>query len=332
MFEGGIRGPAVVIWPNVVEGETRSQAVINSCDFYPSLLEMLSLKPREGQQFDGISIVPALKGQPLDRAAIFTYFPHNPRVPDWLPPAVSVYHDDWKLIRIFHGGKDGAQRWKLFNLRNDIGEKDDLAAREPQRVKKLDAMIEQFLNNTAAVRPIPNPNFDPKQYRLEDEGKSQRKPTKLATRPGKNRKSIGKPVAGWRPDRDCTLAVKGGSLVVSNTGKDPHLSFLLPKPLPAGTLELQMTMTSKSRGRGQFFWREDGVNPPFFRDRSVTFDMTHDGEPHEYRFTFQPKQAVTAVRLDPGQAAGEVLVLSMKLTDKDGKPLHVWTFGRKPGR
>ena len=50
-------------------------------------------------------MVPALRGENLERNGIFTYFPHNPRVPDWLPPSASVHHGDWKLIRIFHGGE-----------------------------------------------------------------------------------------------------------------------------------------------------------------------------------------------------------------------------------
>jgi arylsulfatase A-like enzyme len=171
VYEGGVRVPCIVAWPGVVTGGARSDALIQSCDFYPTILEMLALKPRDGQRFDGVSIVPALKGQPLARDAIFTYFPHDPKVPDWLPPAVTVHRGDWKLIRIFHGGENGAHRWKLFNLKDDLGEKNDLAATEPARVKELDALIETFLADTKAVLPVPNPAFNPAQYHPEDEGK-----------------------------------------------------------------------------------------------------------------------------------------------------------------
>ena len=85
-------------------------------------------------------------------------------MPDWLPPSVTVHHGDWKLIRIFHGGEDGEHRYKLFNLREDIGEKNNLAGEFPSRVKQLDALIEQHLVDTQAVRPLPNPNFDPSKY------------------------------------------------------------------------------------------------------------------------------------------------------------------------
>lgn len=105
MYEGGVRGPAVVVYPGHVIAGSRSDEVIQSCDFYPTLLDLLEIHAQPEQEFDGVSIVPALKGQSLDRQGIFTYFPHAPRVPDWLPPAVSVNAGDWKLIRIFHGGE-----------------------------------------------------------------------------------------------------------------------------------------------------------------------------------------------------------------------------------
>jgi arylsulfatase A-like enzyme len=174
MFEGGIRVPCVVAWPGFVAPGSRSDAVVQSTDFYPTLLEMIGLQPRAGQRFDGISIVPALKEKPLRREAIFTFFPHQPRVPDWLPPAVAVHQGDWKLIRLFHGGQNGAHRWKLFNLKNDLGEKNDLAERQPKRVKNMDALIEQFLKDTQAVVPLPNPKFNPAAFRPEDEGISTR--------------------------------------------------------------------------------------------------------------------------------------------------------------
>ena len=50
--------------------------MIQSCDFYPTLLELLGIDAQPDQTFDGVSIVPALQGKSLDREAIFTYFPH----------------------------------------------------------------------------------------------------------------------------------------------------------------------------------------------------------------------------------------------------------------
>jgi len=173
MFEGGTRVPGVIVVPGITPPDSRSDALIQSEDYYPTLLDVLGLKPLPDQQFDGTSILPALKGDPLDGKAIVQYFPHNPGVPDWLPPAVSIHRGDWKLIRIFHGGELGAHRHLLFNLRDDLGEKNNLAAAKPELVVELDGLIETFLVETKAVVPTPNPAFDPARYHPEDEGKAR---------------------------------------------------------------------------------------------------------------------------------------------------------------
>ncbi len=170
VFEGGIRVPCIVSLPGVVDPGTRSEAVVQSSDFHPTLLDLLGLKPSSGQKFDGVSIVPALKGKSLEREAIFTYFPHAFQVPDWLPPSVAVTSGDWKLIRLFYQGENGGHRWMLFNLREDQGEKNDLAAAQPERVKAMDALIENFLAETKAVLPVRNPGFKVESYHPELEG------------------------------------------------------------------------------------------------------------------------------------------------------------------
>ena len=191
LFEGGTRVPCVIAWPGVTRAGTRSEALIQSEDYYPTLLAGLGLQPAADQRFDGLSILPALRGGRQDREAVFQYFPHDPGVPDWLPPAVSVHRGDWKLIRIFHGGDAGAHRHLLFNLRDDLGETNNLAAAQPERVRELDARIEQFLAETTAVVPVPNPAFDPTKYRPELEGRQQPKPSK--------KRAVPKPAAAGEP-------------------------------------------------------------------------------------------------------------------------------------
>lgn len=323
MYEGGIRVPTIVVCPDLVEAGSWSDEVIQSGDFYPTLLELLAIEPMDNQQFDGISIVPALRQQPLDREAIFTYFPHNPRIPDWLPPSVSVHSGDWKLIRIFQGGEGGRHRYKLFNLADDLEEQNDLAANMPDRVRELDALIEEFLVETGAVLPLPNPDFDPSRYQLELEGVAELKPTR-PTSP-----SAEVPVdsvAGWRARGTCTLALHEGTLIVTSTGGDPHLSSELPGPMTEETLILEITMSSRSAGSGRVYWQERDVAPVFHRDRSMPFEVQHDGETHDYAVSLRPTNAVVAVRIDPSTAPGDVIISQLRLTTTDGHELHRWEF------
>jgi arylsulfatase A-like enzyme len=171
VFEGGTRVPCVVAWPGVTTGGATCDVAIQSEDYYPTLLAGLGLSPETGQSFDGMSFFPVLRGEPMAREALFQYFPHEPAVPDWLPPSVSIHQGDWKLIRIFHGGENGEHRYLLFNLKEDLSESQNLAAERRDKVQELDQLITEFLQKTNAVLPQPNPQFDPTTYRAELEGK-----------------------------------------------------------------------------------------------------------------------------------------------------------------
>jgi len=161
VYEGGVRVPCIVDWPGRTKPGSRNDTIIQSADFYPTFVQLLGLKTQPGQIFDGASIAGTFSGQPLERRAIFTYFPHSTKVPDTLPPTVTVTTEDWKLIRIFYEGENGAHAYQLYNLKADLGETNDLAAAQPARVKELDALIEKFLKDTRAVTPKPNPAYDP---------------------------------------------------------------------------------------------------------------------------------------------------------------------------
>lgn len=323
MYEGGVRGPAIVVQPGVVEAGSRSDAIIQSIDFYPTLLEMLSINAQPNQMFDGVSIVPALLGGELQREAIFTYFPHDPPVPNWIPPSVSVHQGDWKLIRIFHGGVNGSHRYKLFNLKNDLGERTNLAAKHPELVQQLDKLIEQHLVENNAVRPLVNPRFDPARYNLAAEGKGVLKRT--GSTPKKTKPRVHrKPVAGWLPGGTCDLSVSNNVLRVESTGGDPHLSFSLPEVVKASPMTFTVEMQSNSSGSGQIFGKEIGL--PYNAARSQVFDVTHDGNVHTYSIQLSPNGPVQGVRIDPSNGEGEIQIQGMRLLDDSGVTIHEWTF------
>lgn len=319
MYEGGIRGPAIVAYPAVLTPGSRSDEVIQSSDYCPTFLDLLAIEPQPGQRFDGISIMPALRGQKLGRQANFTYFPHAPAIPDWLPPSVSVHQGDWKLIRIFHGGEHQSHRHKLFNLRDDIGEQRDLAAAFPERVEAMNELIETFLVDTGAVCPLANPNFDPSKYQPELEGKGTLKrsadgPRGKASRSENLTANMGKAVAGWRPAGGCSIAIDDGAMVITSSGNDPHVIYQLSQPLPPGPLVLRFKMESDSSGKGQVFWHQQGIAPAFFSDRSIVFPVEHDGRTGDY---------VIAL---PAKGPGEIRMKDLSVTSEDGEEIHSWKF------
>ncbi|NQU45161.1 sulfatase [bacterium] len=152
IYEGGIRVPLIVRWPGRIAPGTTSDAVVGCIDVYPTVLDLISLAPNPRQKIDGVSYAPVLRGTgTFSRDAYFTWFPGR---------GVCVRQGDWKLIRRFRAS-DGVveNENELYNLKDDIGETTNLAARMPEKVKELDALIDGFIEDTGALYPKPNPAY-----------------------------------------------------------------------------------------------------------------------------------------------------------------------------
>ncbi len=160
IYEGGHREPLIVVWPGETEAGSVSDDVVQSIDFYPTILEMTGTEGRTSHVPDGVSIVPALRGERLGREAIFTHIP-NYSAATLQRPSTSVRSGDWKLIRFYCEEPGQTDRLELYNLREDIGETSDLAASRPGRVAELNALIDRFLQETEAVVPTANPAYEP---------------------------------------------------------------------------------------------------------------------------------------------------------------------------
>ncbi|MCC6884202.1 MAG: sulfatase-like hydrolase/transferase [Verrucomicrobiales bacterium] len=317
MFEGGVRMPCIVSLPGVTAPGSRSDALIQSEDFYPTLLEALALMPAPDQSFDGISILPALRGEALSREAIFQYFPHDPGVPDWLPPAVSVHRGDWKLIRLFHGGERGAHRYLLFNLKDDPGEKNNLAATEPARVAELDALIGAFLVNTQAVVPIPNPAFDPSKYHPELEGKPQPK-TKPKAKAGSAAQAPAKAgddpaLLGWKA-RGCQARVAEGLLTVTPQTDAAFLGVAAGRL--SGPSEVLFRCRRREAGNAKVEWLP---SPGAVADaRSVPYQI-QGGDWEEISVTLPASGPLGIVRLYLPGASSPVTIDWIELRSGDEK-------------
>ena len=161
IHEGGIRVPCIVAWQGRIEPGTWSSEIIQSMDFYPTLLEVAGLKPKAGQVLDGVSLLDLwTSNQPLSREAIFSHFPHYTPVTHGVPTTVAV-SGPWKLHRQYGEGPGRTNALKLYNLEEDIGETTDLADQHPDIVQELDELISGHLEETGAVIPITNPAYDP---------------------------------------------------------------------------------------------------------------------------------------------------------------------------
>jgi arylsulfatase A-like enzyme len=134
---GGIRDPLLISWPQGIaaRGELRSQ-FCHAVDLVPTLLQVLKLEPPAAVQgvtqmpIEGESFAASLhdaSAPPRRSPQYFEMFGHR-----------GLWHEGWKAVA-FHppGTPFEADRWELFHLDRDFSETEDLAAREPGRLKAL---------------------------------------------------------------------------------------------------------------------------------------------------------------------------------------------------
>ena len=160
-WDGGTRVPLVYAWPGHIPAGTVSHEVVSSIDHFPTLLDLCGLHTQSTPRFDGVSLKPALiDKRPLDRDAMYSLWPHYA---DWFQgiPTAWVRHGDWKLLRFFADGPQQQDRLALYNVVQDVGETTDLSAQHPGKVADLNHKISQFLADTEAVIPAPNPKLRP---------------------------------------------------------------------------------------------------------------------------------------------------------------------------
>jgi arylsulfatase A-like enzyme len=160
-YEGGVRVPLIVSWPGVTKPSTVSDAPVITMDLFPTVVEMANL-PAAAQStaLDGQSLVPVLRSGTRPVRDLFWHYPHHQHYQlGGAMPYAAIRSGDLKLIEFFEDLK--SPRLELYDLRADLGEKQDLAASQPQRVAELRAKLHAWQKSVSAQMPTPNPAYDP---------------------------------------------------------------------------------------------------------------------------------------------------------------------------
>jgi arylsulfatase A-like enzyme len=180
-YEGGIREPFIVRWPGVTTPGSRCDVPVINVDLFPTFLAAAGASAPEGKMLDGESLLPLLRGEgALHREAIFWHFPGYLDRPvirgreidvqgGFRTRPVSVIRKgDWKL-HLFHeewaldGGRaklPANHAVELYNLKDDIGERNDLAATETaRRDELLDDLLAWIKATGAKLATEPNPAY-----------------------------------------------------------------------------------------------------------------------------------------------------------------------------
>lgn len=179
-YEGGLRVPQIIRWPGKVAPGSKSSVPVTSLDLYPTLLDILNVKSKS--TLDGQSILPVLTGGTIPERPLYWHFPiylqaydkdlDDSRDPLFRTrPGSTIRLGNWKLHEYF---EDGAL--ELYNLKTDIGERNNVAAQNPAVTTKLHNMLKNWRNEVNA--PVPtdlNPKYNPNFRMMSTPKKSRNK-------------------------------------------------------------------------------------------------------------------------------------------------------------
>jgi arylsulfatase A-like enzyme len=150
LYEGGIRVSLIVRYPKIVPADTVCKTPTSNIDFYPTLCQLAGVRPNSQQRIDGVSLAAVLKNPnaPLQRDTLYWHYPLDK--PHFLGGSSSgaVRKGNWKLIEYFETATK-----ELYNLANDINEKNNLASKNPQIVTQLHRLLKAWRNDVGAKIP-----------------------------------------------------------------------------------------------------------------------------------------------------------------------------------
>jgi len=197
VYEGGLLVPAILEWPSRIPEPRETDLRANTCDLYPTLLELAGVTVEHQPPLDGISLVPVIDGTLEERPEGMGFWEHPTRgIPtpsaEWMPALLAAQEaggdlpphesslraaelpdpahpldefpghatwieDGWKLHRI--ESRQGEVRWEFYNLAVDPGEKVDLSPAGGDRMREFGTRLETWL--TSVVRSLNGNDYGP---------------------------------------------------------------------------------------------------------------------------------------------------------------------------
>ena len=148
LYEGGIRVPLIVRWPGKVEAGAVEETPVILTDLHPTILSATGLDLNSTIPNDGHNLLPLLKGkEKLKNRAVYWHYPNFAFHRDNRLGS-AIREGDHKLIHFYD-----TDSVELYNLKNDISEKNDLSGKMPQLASRLKNKLKVWLQDSGAVMP-----------------------------------------------------------------------------------------------------------------------------------------------------------------------------------
>jgi len=166
VLEGGVRVPMIMRWPGRAPAGKVYRKMVSSMDVFPTLLSAVGIEAPRDQRVDGVNLLPFIRAENEGASDSGPHESLSWQSRGWLPgtagghgvPTPGVYSSairkgKWKLVRIDEKidstGRPPA--WQLYDLENDIGELEDVSARNGEVVNELSALFDTW---RSSMHPI----------------------------------------------------------------------------------------------------------------------------------------------------------------------------------
>jgi arylsulfatase A-like enzyme len=154
-WEGGIRIPFMVQWKGHLPAGKVDDRPIIQLDVLPTALSAAGVPIKPEWKLDGVNLLPYLQGDKSGPPHQALYWRFGPQI--------AIRMGDWKLVKAPGGGAEGGESGgkattdgaQLYNLSKDISEQNNLADKEPEKVKELSAAWNKW--NADLVEPAWRP-------------------------------------------------------------------------------------------------------------------------------------------------------------------------------
>ncbi len=170
VYEGGVRVPLFVRWPDKFPAGTKVKAQCSHVDLFPTFCELAGVEVPQDRKLDGKSLLPLLKAGHGEQHHEYVYHAWDRYFPNpnnrW-----SISDQRWKLLCQVGKGVTGERKhWRLFDLVNDPGEKKNVISQHPEVTQRLRTEFVHWFNDVTdgvTYKPVPIPIGHPAEPLIE---------------------------------------------------------------------------------------------------------------------------------------------------------------------
>ncbi len=158
-WEGGIRIPFMMQWKGHLPVGSVDDRPVVQLDILPTALAAAGVAANPEWKLDGVNLLPFLTGEKSGAPHDVLYWRFGQQI--------ALRKGDWKLVKAptteaevrVRGGTGTTVGAHLYNLANDIGEKENLAAKNPEKLRELAAAWDKL--NAEMIEPLWGNNSGP---------------------------------------------------------------------------------------------------------------------------------------------------------------------------